>query len=49
MDGSSTNASGRRRSVRSRRILALVAGGALLALAVLLQGSWRLFFRLSIG
>ena len=42
MDGSSTNASGRRRSVRSRRILALVAGGALLALAVLLQGSWHL-------
>ncbi len=42
MNGSSTNASGRRRSVRSGRILALVAGGALLALAVLFQDSWHL-------
>ncbi len=42
MDESSPNASGRGRRVRMVRLLGLVGGGTLIALAVLLQASWRL-------
>jgi hypothetical protein len=40
--GSSASASGRGRGVRRARILGLGAGGALITLAVLIQGAWQL-------